>query len=193
MNYNHCVYAIYSCNFSLNTLFYFSEKISDKYHYKGNNLFLYSFVNNISITLASTLLSNIIVALLKFLISSNNEIIKNFRIEEIKMKKNKKYTITKKRKRIIYLKLQEILKKQRIKIILFIIIEFILLLFFFYFTTAFCEVYKSTQKAWLIDCLTSFLFSLVIEVLIGFIIAILYICSLKNKIKLFYHIVKILL
>ena len=48
---------IYSSNFALNTIFYFSDKISDKYHYKDNDLFLFTIINNISISLISTLLS----------------------------------------------------------------------------------------------------------------------------------------
>ena len=184
---------IYSCNFSLNTLFYFSNKISDKYHYKGNQFFLFSCINNISISIISTILSSAIVLLLKFLISSSNDIIKLFRIEEIQLQKNKKYIVKKDKKNNIFLNLQKILKKQRIKIIICIIIELLFLLFFFYFTTAYCEVYKSTQKSWLIDCLTSFLLSLVIEMLMGFVIAVLYIISIKKKNKIFYRILLLLL
>ena len=47
---------IYSCNFAFNTLFYFSEKISDKYHYKKDNLLWYTLINNISICVISTIL-----------------------------------------------------------------------------------------------------------------------------------------
>ena len=107
------------------------------------------------------------------MINSTNEIIKYFRIEEIKLGKNKKYIVKKDKKIKIFLNLQKVLKKQRVKIIIFIIFELSLLLFFFYFTTAFCEVYKSTQKSWLIDCFTSFLFSIAIEILMAFVIAVL--------------------
>ena len=36
----------YSCDLAFNTIFYSNENISEKYHYKGNNLFLFSFINN---------------------------------------------------------------------------------------------------------------------------------------------------
>ena len=135
---------IYSCNFALNTLFYFSDKISDKYHYKEDNFFSFTLINNISICVISTLLSSIIVLLLKYLINSKNDIIKYFREEELKMRKNKKYIVNKAQKNFIRLKLIKEFKYLRLKNFLFIFIEFIILLFFFYFTTAFCEVYKNT-------------------------------------------------
>ena len=37
----------YSCDLALNTLFYFSDNISDRHHYSGNSLFWYSLLNNI--------------------------------------------------------------------------------------------------------------------------------------------------
>ena len=136
---------IYSCNFSLNSLFYFSDNISDKYHYNNNSLYLFTLINNLSICLISTLLSNAIVMLLRYLISSRKEIEDTFREEEKMIIKNKNNFINKKNKKKIFIKLIKILSKLRKKFILFIIIEFIFLLFFLYFTTAFCEVYKSTQ------------------------------------------------
>jgi hypothetical protein len=39
----------YSCDFALNALFYFNEKISDKYHYEGDSLYLFTFLNNVTI------------------------------------------------------------------------------------------------------------------------------------------------
>ena len=184
---------IYSCNFAFNTLFYFSDKISDKYHYKNDNVLFYILINNISICVISTLLSNLIVSLLNFLINSKNEMLKDIRVEEMKMRNSKKYFIKKLRKKNIYLKLEKIIKTLKLKNILFIFIEFIFLLFFYYFTTAFCEVYKSTQKSWIIDCATSFIMSIFVEILLAFIIAILYHCSIRNKIYCFYRIAKLLL
>ena len=59
---------IYSCSFSLNTLFYFSDKISEKYHYKNNNnLFFFSIVNNIYISLISTAVSSVSIFILRML------------------------------------------------------------------------------------------------------------------------------
>jgi len=76
---------IYSSNFSLNTIFYFSDKISDKYHYKKNNLFLFTIINNLSISLISTLLSTIMITFLRAMTNSRNKMEKMFREQEKKM------------------------------------------------------------------------------------------------------------
>ena len=185
------VIFVYSCNFSLNTLFYFSNKISDKYHYKGNNLFIFTLFNNISICLVSTFLSILIITFLTYLTNSKNEIL-NVIKEGKKIKNNKNNHQIFKDKNIIN-KFTNILNKLKEKIVLFIFIELILLLFFFYFTTAFCEVYKKTQITWIIDCFTSFLISILSEILVSFIITILYIISLKNKISFLYTVMRLLL
>ena len=75
---------IYSSNFALNTMFYFSDKISDKYHYKNNNLFLFTIINNLSISLISTLLSTIIITFLRAMTNSRNKMEKIFREQEKK-------------------------------------------------------------------------------------------------------------
>ena len=35
---------IYSCDLAFNTIFYSNENISDKYHYNGNNLYLFTLI-----------------------------------------------------------------------------------------------------------------------------------------------------
>ena len=183
---------IYSCNFSFNTLFYFSGNISDKYHYNGNSLYLFTLVNNLSICFISTLLCSVIVMFLRYLISSRKVIENTFRQEEVILKKmNIKFN--KEQRKKIFLKLIKILSKLRIKFFLFIIIEFIILLFFLYFTTAFCEVYKSTQISWIIDCIVSFLISIIIEIIISILIAVLYKLSITKKIKCLYNILLLLI
>ena len=193
-----CIYIIlviftYSCNFFLNSLFYFSDKISDKYHYKGNDIYKFTLVNNISICLISTFISTFIVSLFTFLANSKKEILNVFKTE----KKFKPIEIKNKHRNIknnkTLSKFTNILSKLRRKIISFIIIEFIIFLFFFYFTTAFCEVYIKTQKTWIMDCFTSFLTSIFIEIGIACIIAILYISSYKYKKRFLYQIMKLLL
>ena len=44
----------YACDFSLNALFYLSQNISDKYHYKGHYKILFTLINNMTISLSST-------------------------------------------------------------------------------------------------------------------------------------------
>ena len=174
---------IYSCNFSLNSLFYFSDNISDKYHNKGKSLFLFILLNNLSICLISTILCNMIVLLLKYLINSTTIIERTFREEEKNLRDKKNKFINKKMKNTLFIKLINVYSCLKKKFVLFIFIELILLLFFFYFTTAFCEVYKSTQISWVIDCFISFVLSIAVEIVISTLITILYILTYKKKIK----------
>ena len=184
---------IYSCNFSLNTLFYFSDKISDKYHYKDNNLFFFTLVNNISIILISTSISSVIVFILKKLTNSRKNIEIIFKKEEKIMKINNNYFVSKRKKKNIFITIGKILKILKIKIFIFIIIEFSLMLFFYYFTTAFCEVYKKTQKTWLIDCLSSFIISIIIEIVMAFALTVSYTVSIYLKIKSLYFVTTLLI
>ena len=61
------------------------------------------------------------------------------------------------------------------------------MLFFYYFVTAFCEVYKNTQISWLSDSLSSFLLSFCGDVGNALFITILYIISIKYKLKCVYN------
>ena len=180
---------IYSSNFAFNTLFYFSGKISNKYHNNtDNNIFWFTIMNNISICILSTIFSFVIVSILRILTNSKNDILKNFLCEERKMRRNNKYFVNKIKRKKIITNLGKIFKVLKIKILLFFIIELLLLLFFFYFTTAFREVYKKTQTSWLIDCIISLLISIIGEILFSFIITILYTYSIRKKIKFLYYI-----
>ena len=49
-----------SCDLALNALFYSNDNISKKYEY-AKNLFLFTFNNNITIIIYSTLLSFVII------------------------------------------------------------------------------------------------------------------------------------
>ena len=162
----------YSCDFALNALFYFNQNISDKYHYDGDSLYLFIFVNNLLITIFSAIFSYSIIKILSRLTNSKESIEVLFRKEEELMRKNKKYRVNNNKKKIINRYILKIFKCLKFKIVCYIIIEFLIMLFFFYFITAFCEVYKETQYSWLYDSFTSFLFSFPLELIISFIITI---------------------
>ena len=169
-----------STDLALNSLLYLNDNISKKYKYtKG--LFLFTFSNNITIILLSTLLSFILISLISKLSNSTNEIRNVFRKEEEILKKVKKYKIDEKRKMEIFLEIEKILKKFKIKIIFLIIIQIILILFYFYFVTAFCHVYSNTQKSWLLDSFLSVLSRLVIELLFALFFAKLYIIAVESN------------
>ena len=176
-----------STDLALNSLLYLNDNISKKYKYvKG--LFLFTLSNNITIILLSTFLCFILISLISKLSNSINEIRNVFRKEEEKLKKNKKYKINDKRKKEIFFTIEKILQKFKIKIIFLIIIENLLILFFWYFVTAFCHVYSSTQKSWLLDSFLSILSRLIIEFLFALLFAKLYIVSVESNCYTFYRI-----
>ena len=176
----------YTSDLALNTLFYFSDNISDKYHYTGKYLFWYTLFNNILISVISTILSLILGSILKLMANSNDDIEKEFKEEEKKLRKDKKYKVSEKRKEEILIIINKTLKKLRIKMIIFVIIDFIILLFFFYFVTAFCEVYSNTQTSWISDAVVSIILSFPIELAIALAITIIYFLAIKYKWKYVY-------
>ena len=177
---------IYSCDLSLNTLFYFNDNISDKFHYDGENLYLFTLFNNMSISIISTFLSLSLVIFLEYLTNSKDNIEDLFRTEEKKMRKDNNYCVSKRRGKEILITIFEINKKLKIKIIFFFIIEMLLMLFFYYFVTAFCEVYKETQISWITDSVVSFIIGFPIEFLFSLLISVLYIISVEKKFKFLY-------
>ena len=174
-----------STDLALNSLLYLNDNISKKYQYvKG--LFLFTFSNNLTIILLSTLLSFILMTLIRKLGNSTNAIRNVFRNEEEKMK-NKKYQINEKRKKEIFLEIEKILNYLKIKIFLLIAIQIILILFFWYFVTAFCHVYQKTQTSWLLDSFLSFLSRVIIEFLFALFYAKLYIVSVESNVYCLYR------
>ena len=108
------------------------------------------------------------------------------------MKKNHKYKVTLQRKGEIWLEIEEILRKYKIKITILIIIELILMVFFWYFVTAFCHVYAATQKSWLLDSCISILIRAIIELLISFGLAKLYRMAVSSECYCLYKFVMFL-
>ena len=178
----------YSCDCCLNALFYLNQKISDKYHYEGNSLYTFTLINNSNITIFSTFFGFLLVLLLGLLTNSKDEIKNIFKKEEKKLRKNKRYKVNKSRKKMINNKLISIFKMLKIKIAFYILIESLLMLFFFYYITAFCGVYQNTQISWLLDCITSCFLSFIYEILYSLVISVLYIASLKFKLRTLYNI-----
>jgi hypothetical protein len=179
----------YSCDFALNALFYLNENISDKYHYQGENLYWFTLVNNLTISIFSTVISYLLVKILNILTNSKDPIELLFRKQEKLLRKNQEYKVKIEDKKEILKKLGVIYKNLKIKIIFYISIEFSLLLFFLYYITAFCEVYKNTQISWLFDSFVSFLLSIPVELLLSFSYALLYMTSIKYKFEKLYNIV----
>ena len=179
----------YSCDLALNTIFYSNENISDKYHYEGNNLLMFSLVNNIVKIIISSLLSKLLIISFRHMINSRRDFENVFKEEEDKLRKDKGYKVNKKRKINIILQIRHICLRLKNKIIIFFILEFLIMLLYFYFVTAFCDVYKKTQISWICDFFTSFLFSFFTEVFGAWILAIFYNISIRYEINFIYRIV----
>jgi hypothetical protein len=136
---------IYSCDLALNTLFYFNENISEKYHYSGNNIFFFSLLNNFSISFISTILSLTFVITLNFLTNSKDKVEDLFRKEEKKMRKDNNYSVSRKKRKEILISIYKINKKLKVKIIFFFIIEMLLMLFFFILLQLFVKFTKQLK------------------------------------------------
>ena len=74
----------------------------------------------------------------------------------------------------------KILKYVRLKLIIFYTTTLIIFIFYWYSVSAFCSVYPNTQKIYLIDCLLSFIFYLLIPFIIYALTTLFRIISLKN-------------
>jgi len=188
-----CIFMFsFACDFALNAIFYLSKNISDKYHYKGKNRLLFTLINNLTISLVSTIISYILLHFFQSLAQSTDKIENLFREQERLLKENKNYKVNENTKIIIQNEINNIIKCLKIKIIFFIIIEAIFMIFFFYYVIAFCQIYKSTQLSWAIDCISSYFISLIISLLISLICTILYKISVSSKIRFLYSIILII-
>jgi hypothetical protein len=179
---------IISSDLALNAFFYLDDKISKKYRY-AKNLFLFTFNNNLTIILLSTFLGFLLLTFFTNLSNSTNKIRDIFLNEEEKMKKNKKYNVSEKRKKEIFVEINNILNRHRIKVIILSIIEFSLMLFFWYYVTAFCHVFSSTQISWLLNSFLSIISRLVIELLGSLLLAKLYRMAVEANSHCLYKIV----
>ena len=179
----------YACSLSLNAFFYLSDKISDKYHYTGKNKLLYTLVNNLSISITSTIVNFLLLYFLQALIQSSNKIEKLFKEQDNLLKSDKNYQVNQDTILNIKAEIAKIMKCLKIKINLFFCLELLVMLFFYYYVTAFCHVYESTQTSWLLDSISSYVISFIISFVLSLIGAILYKISIKYKIKILYKMV----
>ena len=89
-------------------------------------------------------------------------------------------------------KIFEILRKMRIKLIIFYIMVVLISLFYWYFISAFCAVYHNTQGLYILDCVLSFIFFSIDPFIIYALVTLLRVLSFKKlgnkKIKLLYTI-----
>ena len=178
---------IISSDLALNAIFYFDDKISEKYKY-AKSLFLFAFSNNITVILLSTFIGFVLLTLFTKLSNSSNQIRDIFKGEEEKMKKDKKYIVNDVRKKEIQKEIGKILNNYKIKVYIFIIIEILLMLFYWYYVTIFCHVYNNTQKSWILDSFLAMLSRIIIDFLLCLGFAKLYRIAVESNIHALYKI-----
>ena len=185
-----CIFIFtYACDLGLNSLFYLSDNISDKYHYTGVNKLLFTLINNLTISLVSTIVSFMLLIFFQKLSHSSNKIKNLFQEQDNLLKSNKKYKVKEKTKKEIKKDINKIFKCLKIKIIIFLIVELLFMLFFLYYVTLFCHVYESKQISWILDSVSSYAMSLITTFIISLTCSILYKIAIIYKIKILYKIV----
>ena len=122
---------------AMNTIFFNDNSMHKIYLDYGK----YNFIQHIPQIIYSTLVSEILECILCYLSLTDKH------IYEIKSKKNYKNNAN-----FIFRKIRII----KIKLFSFFLITFILFIFFWYFVSAFCAVYKNTQKIFIKDSISSF-------------------------------------
>ena len=135
----------FSSDFTLNALFFNDETMHNIYKDEGS----FGLIYQIPIILYSSLISIIINSLIKFIASTEENII------EIKEEKRKTH------KKIFNKRIKRLYKILKIKFILFFVVTGLILLLFWYYITCFCGVYRNTQAHLIKDSFLSFLMSLI--------------------------------
>ena len=156
-------FFFFSTHFTLNALFYNDSTMHKIYEDEG----IFNFVYQIPQIIYSSIISIAVSFLIKNLSLSEKYVL------EIKREKN----INK------FDALQALIKKLKIKFVMFFIITFIILSLFWYYITCFCGVYKNTQVHLIKDSFSSFFLSLIYPFGIYLIPGVFRICSLENKKK----------
>ena len=166
----------FSLNYTINILFFTDSTMNKIYEDEG----IFNFIYLLPKILYSTLISTIIMILVKKLASTNKDLLKLKKNNIIKEYGNK---------------LPQIIKCIKIKIFIFFEICFAFLILFWYFVSCFNAVYKNTQVIIIKDTIISFGLSLSYPFILFLISSIIRICSIKKPEKymeIFYKLSKVL-
>ena len=112
---------ILGCDLALNAFFYTDDKISQR-HSSGKNMIIFAFTNNFIVILLAILIGYALLIFISNLNNCTNEIRKIFRDEENKIKNDKKYYVNLQRKKEVIVEVKKIIKKFKIKVVIFYII-----------------------------------------------------------------------
>ena len=166
-----CTFQI---SFFLNAFFYTDEYISDAYHNDG----VLDFVSGLPKSIYSFLATLITTNLLRMLSNSKIELKKLIRAR----RHNKNYVF------LIDIKL----RKLRKKLIAYFVLVFSLGIFFLYCVSAFCSVYRNSQKYWFMGCLQSFGIDSAVAIVICIFLAMFRYIAINRRIKYFYFLANLI-
>lgn len=169
--------ALFIFSFALfmtfNALFYSDSSMSHNYHIEGK----FDFIYELPKAIFSSIACGAINFLLHFLSLSQSE------IEKIKNNENKKNSLE--------LLAQKILARIKIKFLIFFILTMSFMALFWYYISAFCIVFKNTQKNMIIDTVTSFILSMLEPFGVCFLVAAFRLLSIKYNSKVLFYISKL--
>ena len=157
-------------DFTMNSLLFSDDVVSDNYHNEGDMSFLTSTLLSIISNVISSIISIIFVSLTNFVIYFEA-------LDEEHLNED------------VYIVLcNRILHYTQRKLVLYFILEFIFFIFFWYYVTLFCIVYHNNQVNWIVDCITGIGISLLYSFGVAFIISTLRYISLKWNIQKLYNV-----
>ena len=156
-----------------NAIFYSDSTMNNVYDNNGS----LQIISVLPKTIFSSLCCSIITFLLKFLSLSHGG------MQKIKDEKD----LIKQKEKAIQFE-----KCFKIKVSIFFIIIFILLILFWYYLSAFCAVYKNSQKHLFKDTAISFLISMIYPFIICFFASLFRYFSLKKNSKCLYVVSRII-
>ena len=160
MSFFVCTFEI---SFFLNALFYSEDYISNAYYNNG----ILDFVSGLPKSIYSVITAFILTTLLKLLCDNKQELRKIIK-ERLK---DKEYIDI----------VNKTLNKMKYKLIGYFILIFSLGLLCLYYVSAFCAVYRNSQKYWFYGCLESFGMGLFVSFIICIFFALFKFFSLKKK------------
>ena len=142
-----------SLDFTMNSLLFSDDVVSDNYHNEGDMNFLTSMLLSILSNLISTVISVLFVYLSQYTMYFEA-------IDEEKLKEEE------------YMKIcSKILHYMKKKLLMYFIVSFILIVSFWYYVTLFCIVYHNNQVNWIVDCVTGISMSLLYTLGLAFVIS----------------------
>ena len=154
--------------FLLNALFYTDKFISKAYYNNGK----LKFFTSLPKAIYSFFVSIIATIIIKFFTNNKNEV-----YEVIKKKDDKKEYIS---------LMNALLKKIKIKFIIYSILQIASSFFFLYYVTAFCSVYQNSNLYWLYGCLETLIIDFIISFIYCLLLASLRYYGIYNRLRCFY-------